>query len=270
MLTGESQHLKQWQMSMPPAQFGTFYFNFLSSHDGIGLRPAEGLLSEDDIGTVVNAVQRCGGRVSWRSTPTGKDKPYEINVTYFDALMGTVNGPDNLQVERFLCAHGIMFALEGIPAIYIHSLVACRNNIDGVELSGQNRSINRYKWPLDELTEKLNDEQSVHAIVFKALKNLLAVRTKQSAFHPNATQFTLHLGDNIFGFWRQSPKRDQSIFCIHNVSDKSITIPLNAINLIQMDSWIDLISGTKYSDVEKEIVLAPYQFVWLTNKNEAK
>ena len=265
MITGNSQHLKRWQMSMPPAQLGTFYFNFLASHDGIGLRPAEGLLNDEEIGTVVNAMQNFGGRISWRSAANGENKPYEINITFYDAMSGTHKGPDQYQLPRFLCAHAIMLALEGVPAIYIHSLFAANNWYEGVELSSQNRSINRYKWQVDDLLAKL-DENGHHAKAFEAMRNLLKIRRMQAAFHPNATQFTLHLGDQIFGFWRQSPRRDQSIFCIHNIADETITIPLSSINLIDLDRWRDLVSGEQFDDLRQELVLRPYQFVWLTNR----
>ncbi len=266
MLTGNSQHLKRWQMSMPPAQHGTFYFNFLASHDGIGLRPAEGLLDDDDLGTIVNAMQNFGGRVSWRTAANGQSKPYEINITFFDAMQGTQKGPDQWQIQRFICAHTIMMSLEGVPAIYIHSLFGTNNFHEGVKLSSQNRTINRYKWDYDQLIGKLNDDNTHHAKIFNKMKHLLSVRTKQPAFHPNATQFTLHLGDELFGFWRQSPKRDQSVFCINNISNKKITIPLSSINLISLDTWTDLISMNKFSDLHEDLVLNPYQCVWLTNK----
>ncbi|WP_062065625.1 alpha-amylase family glycosyl hydrolase [Cellvibrio sp. OA-2007] len=266
MVTGNSQYLKRWQMSMPPAQDGTFYFNFLASHDGIGLRPVEGQLSDEEIGTMVNTMQNFGGRVSWRSTAIGQVKPYEINITYFDAMQGTQFGPDQWQFKRFICAHAIMMSIEGIPAFYIHSLLATNNYYEGIEHSGQNRTINRFKWELDALRNKLDDEASHHHKVFAEQRRLLAIRCKQSAFHPNATQFTLHLGDQVFGFWRQSPKRTQSVFCIHNVTNETVTIPLSSINLISMETWTDLNSGTQYIDQHRDLVLQPYDFVWLTNK----
>ena len=265
LVTGTAQHLKKWQMTMPPAQVGTFFLNFIASHDGIGLRPAEGLLTEEEIDTLVNAVQHFGARVSWRSAE-GRNKPYEINVTLFDALEGTVNGPDNWQIQRFMCAHAIMLSLEGVPAIYIHSLLGTNNDHRAVELSNHNRAINRHKWDFDELDQNLNNKDSHHAKVFKQMKELLAIRIRQPAFHPNATQFTLHLGDEIFGFWRQSPRRDQSIFCIHNVTDQPVDIPLSAINLISMVEWCDIVTGDTYGDLHESISLAPYGYVWLTNK----
>ncbi|WP_185235509.1 alpha-amylase family glycosyl hydrolase [Teredinibacter franksiae] len=266
LVTGNSSHLKRWQMTMPPAQMGTFYLNFIASHDGIGLRPAEGLLSENEIDEMVNTMQNFGARVSWRATEGGRAKPYEINVTLFDALQGTVKGPDKWQVERFLCAHAIMLSLEGIPAIYVHSMLATNNYSEGVELTNHNRTINRYKWNHEELCSKLDDGYSHHSKVFAGMKALLKIRIQQPAFHPNATQFTLHLGDQLFGFWRQSPRRDQSIFCIHNISDEEITIPLSSINLISLDKWVDLISDKSFEDLHQDLVLPPYGFVWLSNR----
>lgn len=266
LITGKADYLKQWQMAMPPAQMGTFYFNFIASHDGIGLRPAEGLLCESEIDVLVNTMQSFGARISWRSVKGALTKPYEINVTLFDALQGTVKGPDKWQIERFICAHAIMLALEGIPGIYIHSFLATNNDYAGVEHSSHNRAINRHKWNLDELETKLANAYSHHAKVFARMKALLAIRIKQPAFHPNATQYTLHLGEQIFGFWRQSPRREQSIFCIHNVSDQALTIPLASVNLIALDTWTDLLSGTVYNDLRADLNLPPYGVVWLSNK----
>ncbi|WP_188150980.1 alpha-amylase family glycosyl hydrolase [Teredinibacter waterburyi] len=265
LITGNSSQLKNWQMCMPPAQMGTFYFNFIASHDGIGLRPVEGLLNEGEIDTLVNTMQLFGARISWRSAEGGRSKPYEINVTLFDALQGTTKGPDKWQLQRFICAHAIMLALEGVPGIYIHSFTATNNYSDGVELSGSNRAINRYKWNLPDLSEKLENKYSHHALVFERMKELLAIRIRQPAFHPNATQFTLHLGDTLFGFWRQSIRREQSIFCIHNVTDNEVSIPLSAINLISLNTWTDLVSGTHFDDIRQDLVIPPYGFVWLTN-----
>ena len=266
LITGSSQHLKAWQMTMPPAQAGTFYFNFIASHDGIGLRPVEGLLSEEELDALINTMQQFGARISWRAAQGGKNKAYEINVSLFDAMQGNVQGPDKWQIPRFLSAHAIMLALEGIPAIYIHSMVATNNFQEGVELSKSNRTINRYKWDQAELCSLLDNPATHHAKVFSLLTELIRIRKKQPAFHPNATQFTLHLGDEIFGFWRQSLKRDQSIFCINNVTDQTIVIPLSSINLISLDKWVDLISADEFDDLHKDLVLQPYQSVWLTNK----
>jgi sucrose phosphorylase len=265
LVTGDCTYLKSWMMSMPPAQNGTTYFNFIASHDGIGLRPAEGLLNDEEIGSLVQTMQNFGGRISWRATDNGQQKPYEINITLFDAMQGTVKGPDKYQVERFLCAHAIMLGMEGIPGIYIHSLLGTSNDYEKVTNTGQNRSINRRRWDYNELEKLLDSPLSQHHKVLTRISQLIRIRKAQIAFHPNATQFTLQLGEKLFGYWRQSLNRKQSIFCISNVTHEDQAILLSDINLIGTDNWMDLISREEVADVHGFIQLKPYQTVWITN-----
>ena len=266
LITGDCHYLKQWMMSMPPARNGTAYFNFIASHDGIGLRPAEGLLTEGEINTLVETMQTFGGRISWRTGDQGQRKPYEINIALFDALQGTTHGPDHWGLQRFLCAHAIMLALEGVPGIYIHSLVGTRNDYQRVENAGHNRAINRHQWQYSELQDRLADANSSEHLVFSGISELLKIRRQQSAFHPNATQFTLHLGSGLFGFWRQSIDRQQSIFCISNITDKVQTLNLSDINLIDNENWVDLISQLPCDGTMQSIAMQPYQTLWITNQ----
>lgn len=265
LVTGDCFYLKQWLMSMPPAQHGTAYFNFIASHDGIGLRPAEGLLSEAEIASLISTMQQFGGRISWREGENGVKKPYEINISLFDALQGTTSGKDEWNIDRFICAHAIMLALEGIPGIYIHSLLATSNDIDKLEQTEQNRSINRHEWDEEALMTELSTPSSQHAQVSGLLKKLIHLRKQQRAFHPNATQFTLHLGEKLFGFWRQSMDRRQSIFCIYNITDTEQPLRIANLNLVVTDRWWDLISGVILDGSSDVITVAPYQVLWITN-----
>ncbi|MEB3291069.1 MAG: sugar phosphorylase [Leptolyngbya sp.] len=270
LIQGRSDHLKTWMMSMPPAPIGCAYFNFTASHDGIGMRPAEGLLSEDEYGQLIDTMGKHGGKISWRSRPDGSQSPYEINISLFDALKGTVKGEDRWQVERFICSQTIMMALEGIPAFYIHSLLATHNYTEGVEQTGHNRTINRYKWDLNTLEAALADPTTPHAKVLQELTRLIQIRRQQTAFHPNATQYTLHpLNPALFAFWRQSLTRDQSIFSVHNLSDEPQELRLSDLNLVSTDDWFDLISGETFADLAMVYGLQPYQSVWITNKVNA-
>ena len=267
LVSGDCTYLKSWMMSMPPAQNGTAYFNFIASHDGIGLRPAEGLLSEEEISDLVHAMQHFGGKVSWRASEHGQQKPYEINITLFDALQGTIKGPDKYQVDRFICAHAIMLGMEGIPGIYIHSLLGTSNDYEKVANTGQNRSINRKRWDFNELEALLDSPFSQHHKVLTRISQLIRIRKAQPAFHPNATQFTLQLGNQIFGYWRQSLDRKQSIFCISNICDEEQTILLSDINLIGTDNWIDLITRDEISLSSGFLQMKPYQVLWISNQD---
>lgn len=267
LVSGNCRHLKTWLMSMPPAQMGTTYLNFIASHDGIGMRPTDGLLTDDEKQALISTMEKFGGKVSYRRLSIGVNQPYEINIALWDALKGTEqHGADQWQLQRFLCAHAIMLALEGIPAFYIHSLFGTGNDYERMEHTGRLRSINRGQWQLDILEAELANPLSHYSQVFTQLRRLITIRRNQSAFHPNATQFTLHLGLQIFGFWRQSMRRDQSIFCIHNISSELQQVALSDINLIGTDQWVDLISGVQLDDLSGTLTLKPYQTVWLSNR----
>ncbi len=266
LITGNCRYLSHWMMSMPPAQNGTTYFNFIASHDGIGLRPAEGLLSDEEIDAFINTMLMFGGQVSWRAGSGGTRKAYEVNISLYDSLQGTTGGPDRWNLERVVCAHAIMLGLEGIPAFYVHSLVGTRNDYQRMQHSGHNRAINRHQWNYPDLKMELENPDSPHHQVLQRLKDLISIRRRQPAFHPNAIQFTLHLGESLFGYWRQSIDRRHSVFCIYNVTNDEQTLKLSDINLVITDQWIDLISGQTLDNLNDSLSLAPYQAVWISNQ----
>jgi len=266
LISGDCRHLKTWQMSMPPAQQGTAYLNFIASHDGIGVRPAEGLMTPDETARMIETMERFGGHVTYRDIDGVQQKPYEINIALIDALAGTsAGGPDDLRYERFICAHTIMLALEGIPAFYIHSLLATPNDHERLENTGRLRSINRHQWDAAALESALADPRSLHARVFNEIRRCIDIRRRHPAFHPNATQYTLHFGNAIFGFWRQSMRREQSIFALHNVTSQPQTVSLSELNLIATESWTELIRNTDIHHLHGELTLRAYECAWLTN-----
>ncbi len=265
MMAGSAQCLLKWARAMPPAPLGCAYLNFTASHDGIGMRPAEGVLPQGEIDQMIDCVRGGGGLVSMRSLPGGGEAPYEVNCTYFDALSRTFEGGEGSKVERFICAQTIPMGLEGIPAFYIHAMLATANDHEAVERRGMSRAINRHRWDYPQLKTRLSDAQSDQSRVLMALSERLKIRAKQAAFHPNATQFTLQLDDRVFALWRQSLDRAQSIFALHNVSDEAVILPPGALNLIEGEHWRDLLSTEAFAS-DAEITLAPYQCRWITNQ----
>tara|TARA_R110001583_G_scaffold44346_3_gene140522 strand:+ start:4055 stop:5824 length:1770 start_codon:yes stop_codon:yes gene_type:complete len=272
MVTGSSRALKTWMMGMPAAQDGTTYFNFIASHDGIGLRPAEGLLSDDEIQAMVGLMQKSGGRVSWRALANGENRPYEINISLFDAMRRRImdgdsadDDEDGYQEQRFICAHALMLAVQGVPAFYIHSLLATENDENRVLHTSHNRSINRHQWSADDLETQLATS-SYHARIFAVLKELIALRSAQPAFHPNAAQYPLHLGDQVFGLRRESSsdgKSGQTVLAIYNVSASPQSLSLGSLNLDADKQWRELLSDGDIHAETGDIVLPPYAYCWL-------
>ncbi|MEM9828885.1 MAG: sugar phosphorylase [Planctomycetota bacterium] len=265
LLSGQSQYLQRWMRGMPPAPVGCTYLNFTASHDGIGMRPAEGLLDDSEQQRVVDAIRSFGGLISTRQMPDGSERIYELNISFFDALKGTFSGTDSLQVERFLCSQTIAMGIEGIPAIYIHSLLATHNDFDGVRKTGRNRTINRHRWDHADLMGRLNDPQSDTARVHSELIRRLRIRRNQPAFSPDATQFTLILENHFFGFWRQSTDRRQSVFAVHNLTGQIQSLSLEDLNLTSTDQWFDLIGGTTMPGMYESIDVQPYGCLWISN-----
>lgn len=266
MLTGSAQYLRAWQAAMPPAPFGCAYFNFTASHDGIGMRPVEGLLPPSEIGAMIETVTQNGALLSMRTGPDGKAAVYEINCSYYAAMARTHRGDEEHHFNRFIASQTIVMALEGIPGFYIHSMLATPNDYEGVERRGMNRAINRHRWDYPTLKEKLADPSTEQALALGALSERLRIRTAQKAFHPNATQFTLPLDTRLFGVWRQSMDRRQSIFAIHNVSADRVELPADHLNLIADEPWLDLLSEETIYPGGGPIPFSPYQCRWITNR----
>ena len=264
VLIGNASYLEKLTMSMPPSQIGTSYLNFIASHDGIGLRPVETFLTKIEVERFTQLMENNGGKITYRSTNTDVDEPYEINISLFDAMKETFSKEKKLFIERYICIHTIMMSLEGVPAFYIHSLFGTENDYALYQKTGHNRSLNRGKIDYNKIkTESTNTKESK---IYNKLKELLLIRRNQAAFHPNALQFTLHLGNELYGIWRQSIDKTQSIFCVTNITEEIVTLSLLDINLDDADKWHDLITQKAVEDNISNIELKPYQTVWLSNK----
>ena len=262
---GDSTYLSRWSMDMPRPQKNCTYLNFIASHDGVGLRPAEGILPETEVAAMVDVMHRYGGYVSFRTNNEAIESPYEINIALFDALKGTHRGEDQWQIQRFICAHTIVIALQGIPAIYIHSLTATPNDYHGVEQTGRTRSINRHKWNYRELMELLDNPITPNAETFHEFKKLLKIRRKQAAFHPDAAQETLFINNSLFAFWRISQDQNQYILVVSNITAEPqiLEFPLHPATNRYNTIWRDLIERTTMDQSILELKLHPYQTVWL-------
>jgi sucrose phosphorylase len=262
---GNSHYLSSWATCCCDAPEGCTFLNFTASHDGVGVRPAEGLIPQPELDALIESMHNFGGFVSMKSNPDGTDSPYEINISYFDALKGTCNGLDQWQIPRFITSQAIMLAIKGIPAIYIQSLLATPNDLNGVEKTGRTRSINRRKWDSGELDGLLENPFTPNSIVLKELKRLLSVRKGQEAFHPDAAQEILTLGDEFFGIKRTAVQSGQEILAISNMTEWPQHLCLNALTELSFDQFsFDLVTDQEIEVINEAVILQPYQTVWLT------
>ncbi len=262
--SGSAEHLSRWAAGLEQQSANTTFFNFLASHDGIGVMPALGILSQAEIDELVQRSLAHGGHVSYKNNPDGSQSPYELNITFFDALSDPqATEPYTIQLDRFMAAQAIMLALAGLPGIYIHSLFGSHNHHTGVAASGRYRSINRQKWQRADIAALLADPQSHAAQVLARYTRLLQARTAAAAFHPSAAQQVIAGHPALLVLLRGEP--DAQVLCIHNVSGQTQHFDLATVGWEGVASLEDLVSGTTLSGLDQgcRLELRPYQVCWL-------
>jgi len=263
LLRGDSTHLSEWARTLPDLPPGQTFFNFTSSHDGIGVRPLQGIL-DDEIPWLVQQVRDRGGRVNMRAMPDGSERPYELNITYRDAL--DVIGDEEASIARFLCSQAVMLAFRGMPAVYIHCLLGTPNYQEGVEETGHNRTINRRKWDLGELDAVLADKNSAQARIFARYLLWLRRRQNHSAFHPDGDMQILDLGAKVFGFLRISMTGAETVACLFNFSGEAYKLRLADVHprLGEVGTCRDILSATLIkTGPRRHLTMPPYFAYWL-------
>ncbi len=254
--TGDASILSGWAASLTLASDRTTFFNFLASHDGVGLNPARGILSSADIDALIEQTLAHGGLISYKQNADGTQSPYEININYFDALSNPSSDESlDTQVDRFMAAQAIMLSIVGMPGIYFHSLFGSRNWKAGVEITQHNRTINRQKLERDSLEVELADSESLRSKIFTRYRQLLDARSSSAAFDPHGNQKILDVGKGIFAILRISPDKSKQVLCLQNVTAHEVEIE----NPVEKKTY-DLLADRS---VGATISLNPYQVIWL-------
>jgi glucosylglycerate phosphorylase len=260
LTTHNSKKLTTWASSVEIMGDQVTFFNFLASHDGIGMRPTEGILTEEEKQLLVNKVIENGGRISYKMNADGSKSVYELNINYADAL---VNQGEDLteeqQVRKMTAAHAILLSFIGVPAVYYHSLLGSRNDYRGLRESGVNRRINREKLSFSTITDELKTD-SYRKSTFSSLKQLISIRRKESAFSPYASQTVLDFGESVFALKRENYHTQEKIYFVLNVDCKETTVTCSV-------TGINLITNEEVNGI---LHLAPYEFAWIKPFSDVK
>jgi len=265
--TKDSTSLSDWAVTLKPASETTSFFNFLDSHDGIGLMGIKNILTDEETKFIVQRAREHGGYVSYKTDKYGKEVPYEINITWFSAL-NREDGTGHLerQIKKFIASRAIALVLQGVPGIYLHSFFGTKIDRDAACCPISKREVNRTEIDYNTIVETLEDPHTLTSQIIHKLNALITIRTKQRAFHPNGAQDILKIQPEIFTVLRTSPGKDQHIISVINVTGDEIqvTLPMNRVNIFKQ-KWYDLISQNIYTFKEEEIsiTLKPYDVVWL-------
>jgi sucrose phosphorylase len=258
--TGNAGYLQGWARSLDEPPQGCTYLNFTASHDGIGLRPLEGIIPQDEVDGLLEAMRARGGFVSTRLNTEGREVPYELNISLFDAVADPEDG--SRQVARFLLTQTVALSLRGVPAVYIHSLLATPNDVAGVERTGRIRSINRRKWDVRELERLLAEPGSTHARVLAEYRRRLSLRRAQPAFHPDAPQVVPDTGEGVLCVVRGGDTDPQRLVCLFNFTAGEQRVPV-AVLPREGDLPTDLLTGRPVAVDRGLLKLGPYESLWI-------
>lgn len=253
--TGSSKKISKWADKIIVTSDHTSFLNFLDSHDGIGLLGIKSILTEKEIG---NMLERCcsnGGLISYNKNADGTETPYEINITWWSALNSPLSN-DNLeiQISRYLASRSIPLCLKGISGTYFNGLIGTLNDLEGATFTGNNRDINRKNLKLNEIEELIADSDSRLSKVFHGYTKLIRNRIREKSFHPNSLQEILFLNDHVFALRRITKDNNSSIIALHNLTKDKQSVVLN--NKLHYD----IISNKQYGH---KILMDPYQVLWL-------
>lgn len=259
-LTGDARHFSDWAAGLDPPSSHTTFFNFTASHDGIGVRPLEGILPDSDIMKLADRAKSHGAGASLKRNPDGTESPYELNITYLDAILAGETPGDCRDEAKFLASQAVQYALPGVPATYIHSVLGSRNWTEGVRQTGRARSINREKLDAQEVLNKLKNPETFRSRIFFPYLHLIRIRRQQPAFHPKAAMEVLDIHPAVIAVSRASD--NQTIYTLTNVSPNHVSFSLAGSGF--PTEMKDLLTGNRVKK-SATLHLAPYAFLWLTS-----
>lgn len=264
LLKSDASVLTEWVAQCDPPPPGCTWINFTASHDGIGVWPLEDCAPAGAINWLVEETRRRHGLVSVRRREDGTVVPYELNITFFDALSDPEDYGNDLHIRRFIASQAIPMMLRGVPAVYFSSLLAAPNDHERVGRTGYARAINRTRWELPQMERMLNSERFAAARVFPAMLHMLKVRGEQAAFHPDAPQRVLRFDPGVFAVERISRDSSSSILALVNVSAHTIALSVDRLRAesVTAVSGTDLLSDERLN-FDNGLALSPYAVRWI-------
>ena len=198
------------------------FMNFLTSHDGIGLLSAKELMPFSRFKKLLETIKSHGGEISYKAANQSLT-PYELNTTAYDAINDPRRPERETDVRRYVAACAVALCDKGIPGIYIHCLLGSRNNLKGVEETGQKRMINRETLAYDALSRELSDPEALKRQVMTKLIHLLLVRKEIPAFHHAIERDVVRSDKRLFIMERKYEKTRTAT--VINVSDETVRLP---------------------------------------------
>lgn len=243
-ISGSSEKFNGWASGIEPLSKTATYFNFLASHDGIGMRSVENILSEEQKEKIIENTKKNGAKFNFKTNTDGTKSVYEINITYLDAI----KKGDKYDNSRFLGAHFILLSMPGNPAIYYNSFLGTTNNVEEVLKTNINRRINRRKFSKEEIDSEM--QKSSKKEIFDGLKEMIEIKQKHECFSPYGEFEILNVSKSVIGINKRF--KGSNITALINITDENVKIKLEGYNLNKKEKFNQSLEAYEYAWIKHE------------------
>lgn len=252
------------------------WINYARCHDDIGWGFEENILKELKLDPMTHKqfiIQFMEGKFPGSFA---KGELYEFNPITLDArnsgTMASLCGLEKaleekneyqieLSLKRILLLNSIIISYTGIPMLYSGDEIGTLNYWDYKkqdDTKGDSRWLHRP--PIDwKKAEKRKDASTIEGFLFQKIKRMIAIRKSNplfaSSLHSEAFD-TWNKG--VFGF-----NKENKMVVLANFTEHEQTIDYHSMDRYQMYGIMTDILQGKQININQNIILGPYEFLWL-------
>ena len=171
-----------------------------------------------------------------------------------------------LAVRRILLLNAIIFSIGGMPLIYLGDEIGVLNDYGYADDPGKtddSRWVHRARIDWAQMARRAEPD-TIEGRIYGGLAHLIAVRKATPAIAGNDMD-VLNLGnDHLFAFVRTG-HNGQRLLVLANFSEHTQPVPSNELRVYGLRyAFHDRISGHTVELGSEQVVLEPYQVLWLT------
>lgn len=172
-----------------------------------------------------------------------------------------------LALKRIHLINGLIMATSGIPLIYSGDEVAALNNHDyklDPDKGHDSRWLHRshFDW---SVLDTLHDGFQPQTQVFRKLQELVRIRKSDELFSSDLSTYSIELHKRqVLGTFKTD--EDRTLVCLYNFSEDRQFIDSRAVHEAANGSGLtDLITGKRINPHADQILLGPYEYLWLVD-----
>ena len=165
-------------------------------------------------------------------------------------------------VKRILLLNAMIISYTGIPLFYSGDEIGQLNDWsykNDRKIAGDSRWLHRGKMDWDA-AEKRNDPGTVQGQIFSGIKKMLQIRKSSPYFRSDVRSEPVDLGNQaVFGFHKEN-----KMMVLANFSEREQWVDANRFNWFGLPGEMkDLLTGRPVRSYNNEILLGPYEYLWL-------